>query len=235
MDKRKRNIVTQYILISILGIIIVAMVVHILSRIRFNEDIILSSDPTVIDNPLMGYAPDASNTKLCEKSNLVFITVKWDEWEPEEGVFDIEGLEERYHIAEWKEQNKHAVIRFMCDIPGDSKHYDIPKWLLDKTNDGTYYNTDYGKGYSPNYSNEAYLKYHKRAIEKLAEYCNQDYFVSFVELGSVGHWGEWHAKDANHVNLMPDSEICKEYVSHYQDVFTNAILLTRRNYDFSVD
>lgn len=233
MAKRKSTLI-QYGIILILGIAIAALLILITIKTKVNDEISFAPDMTVDDNPLMGYAPDASNIAYCEKANLVYIPITWKEWEPEEGVYNIEGLEKKYNIPEWKEKNKHAVIRFMCDVPGKKDHYDIPKWLLDKVKDGTYYNDEYGKGYSPDYSNEIFMKYHKRAIEKLAEYCNDDYFVSFVELGSIGHWGEWHALGSDGTNLMPDKNICEQYAMLYSESFKNAILLTRRNYDFAV-
>ena len=236
MDKRKSKSTTaQYIAIPVLAIIIALMLLYIFMRSKLNTDITFAPDLTVTDNPLMGFAPDATNTELCEEANLVFIEISWKDFEKEDGVFDFEGIEKKYNISKWKSENKHAVLRFVCDIPGQYDHYDIPKWLYDKTGDGTHYDSELGKGYSPNYSNEVFKKYHKRAIEALAEYCNKDHFVSFVELGSIGHWGEWHAADANGKNLMPGADVCFEYATLYSENFVNACLLTRRNYDFSVD
>jgi len=232
MDKTKRTI-AQYIIIAILAVAITAIMLHIMLKSRLNNEVSFSPDITVTDNPLMGYAPDASNIELCEKTNLVYIPITWAEWEPKEGEYDIEGLEKKYNIAKWKEENKHAVIRFMCDVPGKNVHYDIPKWLYDKTGSGTFYSTDLGKGYSPDYSDKRFMEYHKKAIEKLSEYCNKDHFVAFVEMGSIGHWGEWHATGNDNINLMPDADICLEYANLYSDRFTDSCLLTRRNYDFA--
>ena len=64
----------------------------------------------------------------------------------------------------WKTEGKHAVLRFVCDIPDDNlMHKDIPDWLFDLTGDGTFYDTSYGKGYSPNYGSEIFIKYHEAA------------------------------------------------------------------------
>ena len=30
---------------------------------------------------------------------------------------------------------------------------DIPEWLYERTGDGVFYDTEYGKGYCPDYSN----------------------------------------------------------------------------------
>ncbi len=234
MDKSKSYAI-QYAIIIALIVAIVCLMWVILARANSNVDITYAPDNTIYDNPLIGFAPDGANRRLCEKTKLVYITLTWKEWEPKEGEFDIASLEEKYNIGIWKAEKKHAVIRFMCDLPGDIDHMDIPTWLYNKTDKGTYYNTSIGRGFSPDYSDSVFMNYHKKAIEALAEYCNKDSFVSFVQLGSLGHWGEWHAADNQGNSIMPDAEICREYVNVYSNAFVNARLMTRRNYDFSVD
>ena len=62
------------------------------------------------------------------------------------------------------------MFRFVCDKPSDEAHRDIPDWLYEKTGgDGTAYDMDYGKGYSPNYDNETFIRAHERAIKALGE------------------------------------------------------------------
>ncbi|MCR4806497.1 MAG: DUF4832 domain-containing protein [Lachnospiraceae bacterium] len=232
---RKRSIAIQYVLILVLGLAIVGLMIFILSRSDLNREIDFAPDLTLTDNPLMGYAPDARNVSLCENTGLVFITLRWADWEPADNEFAVDWLEKEYNIELWKQKNKHAVIRFVCDVPSTASHFDIPEWVYYKTRSGSYYNTEMGKGYCPDYADEVFRRYHRRAIEKLAEYCNKDHFVAFVELGSLGHWGEWHAMGAGGKNLMPDQEICFEYATLYSESFTNARLLMRRNYDFAVN
>lgn len=233
MDKEKGRLI-EYALVVVLAIAIAAIMAFILFRSNLNVDVAMAPDYTLIDNPLMGFAPDAANSRLCENSKLVYITLRWADWEPSDGKYDIEGLEKKYHIARWKEENKHAVLRFVCDVPTDEKHEDIPGWLLGRV-EGTYYSNTEGKGYSPDYSNEVFIKYHTRAIEELAKYCNRDHFVAFVEVGSIGHNGKWIAYNSNGKTLMPDSHICFDYASLYSNNFMNARLLIPKNYDFAVD
>lgn len=189
----------------------------------------------VYNNPLMGYAHRADEPEHAGTGTLVYIDLTWADWEPKEGKFDIRGFEERNHIDRWKQEGKHAVLRFLCDVPGDESHMDIPRWLYEKTGDGTFYDTDYGMGYAPVYENEFFVEAHKKAITALGNYCNQDNFVAYVELGSLGHWGEWHTKYEDGVYPMPDADTCWEYANQYADNFINARLLMRRNYVMAVD
>lgn len=220
-----------YGVILLLGAAIVGLLFYIIPyRYGLTKTVYFEESDEKIENPLTGFAPPAEEEEACAKTQLVYIGLTWAEWEPQEGVYDIAGLEETYHIARWKKENKHAVLRFICDLPGEEKHRDIPQWLYEKTKDGAYYSTEYGRGYAPDYSNPVFAEYHAKAIEALARYCNQDTFVSYVELGSLGHWGEWHTYPEESIPQMPDAQLCWQYVLDYTDSFQNARMLMRRNY-----
>ncbi|MCD8129697.1 MAG: DUF4832 domain-containing protein [Lachnospiraceae bacterium] len=205
-------------------------------RCQLNQTEAFAESDELIANPLIGFAPTAADTKACEDTQLVYIGLTWARWEPTEGVYDIQYLEETYHIEQWQEEGKHAVLRFLCDVPGSSGHVmDIPEWLYLQTMDGSFYTTSYGSGYSPNYENSTFRAAHRAAIEALADYCNESDFVAYVEIGSLGHWGEWHVHSDVEGAGMPDAEICLEYVLDYYDSFTNARLLMRRNYEMAAE
>ena len=231
---KSKSVLLQYVLILILGIAIAFLIIYIRARSNLNIITDFAPDTTLTDNPLMGYAPDAGNTARCEQSNLVYLSLTWAEWEPREGVYDTEGFEKRCNILRWKNEHKHAVLRFVCDVPGDRDHIDIPQWLYERAGRGTHYDTQIGRGYSPDYSDKVFMEYHAMAIKALAEYCNRDHFVVFVEQGSLGHWGEWHATGNSGESLMPGAEVCEQYASWYSDSFINAKLLMRRNYEIAV-
>lgn len=230
MASKKRWYI-PYLVILFLGIVIMCLLVYILPyRYQLNTTVYYQETGRMIHNPLIGYAPVAENETACKDTELVYIGLTWADWEPQQDVYDIEAFEEKYHIRKWKQEKKHAVLRFVCDIPGKTAHRDIPEWLYQKTKDGTDYDTSSGKGYSPYYANAFFRERHKMAIEALAEYCNKDDFVAYVELGSLGHWGEWHTNTTEGATQMPNPEICWEYVLAYSDCFYNARLLMRRNY-----
>lgn len=232
--RKKRSLLLQYALILVLA---TAIAVIVLRMVRWTSLAVSTSfdlDPTITRSPLMGFAPDARNVSQCEESDLVFILLRWADWEPQQGVFDTEGLASRFHLDRWRQEHKHAVLRFVCDVPGEEDHLDIPEWLYAQTKGGTHYDTELGKGYSPDYANRHFLAAHQKALQKLGEYCNKDSFVTFVEVGSLGHWGEWHGTSGRQ-SLMPDAEVCADYVRAYVDCFSNAQLLTRRNYEPAID
>ena len=147
----------------------------------------------VFGNPLMGYAPCAWNAEVREDVSLLYMDVTWAELEPEEGKYNWEEIEKENQLDRWREEGKHIVLRFVCDVPGAEKHMDIPEWLYKKTDQaGTWYDVEFGKGFSPDYNKEQFIAYHRKAVEAMGEHWGQDGLISYIELGSLGHWGEWH-------------------------------------------
>lgn len=190
------------------------------------------ADDTAFPNPLIGYAPGVRDAHT-EGTTLRYLGLSWREVEPEEGQFAWETLEQTYGLSELRQQGVHLVLRFFCDEPGREAHLDIPDWLYAKTGDGSWYENDYGSGYSPNYANAELLAAHETALRALGEFLGGDGFVSYVELGSLGHWGEWHIRAG--LVPMPEEAVRDQYAAVYQAAFPNAKLLMRRPFRFAAE
>ncbi|MEG0766916.1 MAG: DUF4832 domain-containing protein, partial [Clostridia bacterium] len=179
-------------------------------------------------NPYMGNLAWANDLSAHEQPfTLVYADLTWKEFEPKEGFYDFDTFEKNNNLAMWRAQGKHVVFRFVLDMPGTSAHRDIPDWLYRATGkDGKKYHISYGKGYSPNYENPLLIARHREAIAALGARYGDDPLFAFVELGSLGHWGEWHT----HPKLppMPLEDIRDAYIAPYVDAFPAAHLLFRR-------
>lgn len=190
---------------------------------------VVPSSEKPVENPLKGWAPWISTGEYDYPVNMAFVLWKWSEIEPEEGRYEFDVLEEKYHMNELKENGTRFIIRIVSDYPSGEQHMDIPQWLYDKTGgDGTWYDISYGKGYSPNYYNSVFINEHKKLIEAFGEYYSDNPYIAFVELGSLGHWGEWHVKSSSGITPFPDSVVSDEYIRHYLDNFPSSKLLLRR-------
>jgi hypothetical protein len=187
-----------------------------------------SEGSTAVHNPYIGYAPSTDSVSLCEKSTLVYAEILWSELEPEEGRFDWDNFENVHHLSRWRDEGKKLVLRFVCDKPGKEAHMDIPNWLYDKTGDGAEYDISYGKGYCPDYNNEDFIAAHEKAIKEIADHFRGENFLAYVELGSLGHWGEWHTYYAADIPRMPEVVVRTRYVQHYVSSFDYCMLLMRR-------
>lgn len=182
----------------------------------------------VLLSPGMGYAPwaDADETETME-TTLVYVELRWAEWEPTEGVYDVDFVMDEFNLDTYRAQDRQVVFRFVCDEPGDADHIDIPEWLYLKTGDGQHYATDYGMGYSPNYANETFIQAHARAIEALGYAFGGDDFFHYIELGSLGHWGEYHVNVAQGVSPLPYYDVRERYIAPYMTAFPAAHYMMR--------
>lgn len=177
----------------------------------------------------MGYAPCAWNTEVREDISLLYMDITWAELEPEEGQYNWDAIEKKNQLNRWREEGKHIVLRFVCDVPGTETHMDIPQWLYEKINHaGTWYNVSFGQGFSPDYNNEQFISYHQKAVEAMGKYLGQDSLISYIELGSLGHWGEWHVNYSAGIQRLPLENVREEYITPWIHAFPDAIFLMRR-------
>lgn len=182
----------------------------------------------VLLNPYIGNMAWGDSTSEREQPfTLVYCDATWAQLEAEKGVYDFSAWEEEYHLEHWRAEGKHVVFRLVLDRPGSKKHMDIPQWLYDEIDgDGEYYRISYGRGFTPNYANPVLMEAHARLVEALGEQYGDDPLFAYVQLGSMGHWGEWHIHDS--VADMPPEDVRDAYVAPYPEAFPNAFLLMRR-------
>lgn len=186
-----------------------------------------------IVNPLMGYAPEATSTVVADRCSLVYVDVTFRELQPQsENAFDFAAIEKENNLELWRSQGKHVVFRFVCDKPTREPHRDIPDWLYEKIGgDGTNYDISYGKGFAPDYTNEVFIAYHAKAIKALGEHFGGDTFFSYIELGSLGHWGEWHVNYEAGIQRIPKADVRDRYIQPYVEAFPHAKILMRRPFE----
>lgn len=188
----------------------------------------------VLDNPYIGFAAKADFIPEAEKNSLVYVEITWREWEPDRGVFNYQQIVKDNYLDIWREQGKKIVLRFVCDVPGEKNYLDIPNWLyLETSEGGTYYDGPYGQGFSPDYENKFLIECHREAIRALGSCFSQDSMLAYVEVGSLGHWGEWHTSGSADIPPMPADEICQQYVDAYTESFPKTCLLMRRPYEIA--
>lgn len=184
-----------------------------------------------LSNPLKGWARWGENLSSAEGASLAYVAVYWRDVEPTEGRYDFAALEEQWNFAQWAEQGVHLILRVVADEPGQEKHMDIPQWLYDAMDGaGTWYDNDYGQGFSPDYESPVFQAAHARLLRALGQRYDGDPRVAYVELGSLGHWGEWHVNVDSGLPAFPTSSVTDGYVKDYVQAFPHTPLLMRRPY-----
>lgn len=213
----------------IIGVLLLIGCIGMISRLLIKRYIYTdANEEQIVYNPLKGYAPSAKWKAAVGEETLVYIDILWREIEAVQGKYDFTEVYRENHIVQYKDAGKKAVLRFVCDKPGKEEHIDIPDWLYEKTGDGTHYDTAYGKGYSPNYANSFFIEAHGNVLQAIAKEFCQDNFIAYIELGSLGHWGEWHVKSGEGIVPIPTEAISMQYVKQYVEAFPDTQLLMRR-------
>lgn len=186
------------------------------------------------DNPFKGWVVWGSSPQFeqyTQPYSMIFAKVRWAEVEPERGDFQWEAFEDKWHF-DAATGNRKMILRVVLDDPrrqSVDKYKEIPHWLYDAIDgSGLRYDTsEIGNGLSPDYSTPALIKEHERFIKALGERYNNDPRIAFIQLGSLGHWGEWHTWPEGS-GRFPDYAVAGQYVKHYMDAFPDKILLARR-------
>ena len=186
--------------------------------------------PTV--NPLKGFAAWGENYREDPWVSFAYVPVYWNLLEPEEGTYDFEALEERCHFEQWADDRVRLILRVVADSPSGERHMDIPQWLYDKMDGaGDWYDCSYGKGFSPDYRNTVFQEAHRKLIQALADRYGKSPQIAFVQLGSLGHWGEWHVNTEAGIEQFPYQSVTDRYVQDYLNCFPASKLLLRRPYE----
>src|SRR5690606_17235604 len=73
-------------------------------------------------------------------------------------------------------------------------------------------------------------------IAALADRYNADPLIAFVQLGSLGHWGEWHTRDEDPGRIaFPKRTVADRYAEPYVRHFADKPLLMRRPHAIARD
>lgn len=194
-----------------------------------------------LNNPFKGWAPRAEGGPYAQSHKLVYAGVTWKELEPTKGVYDWAGVESKFKFSYWRSQGVRIVLRLLLDSPSGTPHRDIPDWLYNDmiASEGTagiaYQDNTGGMGagnntgFAPNYSSPTLISRHQTLINAIAtRYYTQDAPVAFVQIGSLGHWGEFHSwpyvgpnNEQNYTGAFPPNSISNQYIQHYINAFQN--------------
>lgn len=191
--------------------------------------LVQSASDDILSNPGVGFAPWArSKETINMDTRLVYVDMSWREIEPTKGKYEFDLFEKKNNLAVYRKQGRNVVFRFYMDYPSDKKEMDIPDWLYEEIEeDGTWYDNEYGQGFSPNYSNKVIFKHYTRLIKALGKKYGQDDFFMYIELGAIGHWGEWHVDYDYGIDRLPKYEVRKNYVDPFVNNFKNSYFLMR--------
>ena len=143
-------------------------------------------------------------------STIVYIRVLWKEWEPEQGKYNYDFIQNIIDKA--KAHNQTLIFRLMAHSTRERD--DVPNWL--KSLIDCPERPD-GKRVKDSPTDPLFLKLFSKAIEKLGERFDSEPVFDTIDISLPGAWGEGH-----NLELYPEEDL-----ENLFDVYINAFKNTR--------
>jgi len=208
------------------SLVVLGLTPWVIAQAQVGQTIDLPAGPGPLDNPLKGYAAYSEEGESHHLPvSMAYADAAWSELEPKPGQFQFAEWER----AKWDTplaKGKHIVFRVWMDYPGQSKRQQtgVPKWLIDQGVKMTPY-SDFGGGKSPDYEDPRLQSALLRLIAKLGERYDGNARVAFVQVGLLGHWGEFHTYPRS--ELFASEATQKTVVSALHAAFPHKQLMGR--------
>ncbi|HUU27384.1 MAG TPA: DUF4832 domain-containing protein [archaeon] len=158
--------------------------------------------------------------------SIVYYRWYWDTVEPEEGRIAFGMIDSILAIAH--EKGQKLAFRVMCQNGHETAdktvddRMEVPRWYRDSGAPGFYYPDKVR--WMPDYDSEAFFEKHGRLIRALGGRYDGHPDLDHVDIGSIGHWGEWHTEGLNYQH-MPYVENQKRMIDIYLESFRKTPLV----------
>lgn len=181
------------------------------------------------NRPLVGYAPDLWRVDT-GRASLRFLSLNWRDLEPKEGEFTFRDWEQRLDFCKLRQQGQRLVFRLILDNPSRKEEPDLPDWLLERVPAKSYVGP-FGSGLAPDYNHPFLALAYQRLVLALGQAWGQDGLLAYVQLGGLGHWGEWHQLAG--LGPLPQGDFAQRfYVDPWLATFQNCRLCLRRSFSW---
>ena len=150
-------------------------------------------------------------------ADIAYRRVDWADANPEPGVY---AFDEVFgpHFAEWVERRGMRVaFRVMCQNMHSNKEYVTPKWVFDAGVPGVPHKALRGQIQTdPAFWHPLYLRLQGEFVAALGKYLDGRPGLEFVDIGSIGEWGEMHLARWTPEQLAATGHSHAAYVEAYR-------------------
>jgi hypothetical protein len=175
----------------------------------------------VFANPGMGWQTfhrfaDEDKQLAGLPSASAYFRFYWNELEPAEGALDVAKLDGL--LARARRAGQKLAFRVMCAGTTNAYLY-VPAWLKEKGCKGHEYQYQ-GRGakhWIPDMDDPIFRAAHDRLIKALGARYDGHPDLDLVDIGTVGHWGEWHMSGTD--VPLPSAETRRAIIEVYVHAF----------------
>ena len=209
-----------------------------------------ADDRIVLPNPHKGWYhhyPDnhPNKYKIADENDLLkfpgmdhlYIRLAWAYIEPAEGRYDWSIIDNL--ISQWTLRGLGIAFRISCketstDLP--EQQYATPRWVKEAGAKGGYYR--YGKAagadspWEPAFDDPIFLAKLDKFLEAFATRYDGKPWLRYVDIGSIGDWGEGHTWAGSRLNY--GFETRKFHTDLYKKHFQKTLLATSDDFVFAI-
>jgi len=161
--------------------------------------------------------------------SVIYLRIPWSYLEPEEGKFNWSYVDTP--AQRWIDKGKRIAFRFTASETG--MKYATPEWVHDAGAKGYFFKrgqiVEDGPCWEPDFGGPVFLEKLENFLKAAAERYDGNPNVDFVEVGSLGVWGEGHTYGSTRKNYP--FEILKKHIDLHVKYFKQTLLIA--NDDFS--
>lgn len=192
----------------------------------------------LVKNPMKGWViysngrfPTNLSKTVLDTCSVMYLRPNWSEFEGEgEGKFNWEMIDT--HIRDAKALGMKLSFRIMALNPDYEKEYNFPKWVVEGHEDEfnrtviDFEGYKFVKWYPKDPSKSPRWKYAcKHLIDALGKRYNNNPNIAFVEVGTIGDWGEQISNYAP-TNQMLKQMPWREHLGWYRAAFPDTPLIS---------
>ncbi len=148
----------------------------------------------------------------------VYLRLAWNYLEPEEGRFNWEVIDGP--IRRWRATGKRIAFRISCCETDADQPYATPEWVCRAGARGQFFG---GGNWEPDYSDPVFLAKLEKFLAAFAVRYDGKDWLEFIDMGSVGVWGEWHTSHSSRIPLTADA--MRRHIDLHARLFPNSKLI----------
>lgn len=169
------------------------------------------------DNPMSGFVPYPGTYDFPHSMEYSYVSLA--EVLPSAGIVDLDSKVEPL-VEGIASRGNQAILRLYVDYPAEGSG--LPGFLRRAGVAEREYK-DHGGGRSPDYDDPRLLAAMTRTVEILGKRYDGDPRIAYIQVGLLGHWGEWHTWPRE--DLFPSLETQRTILAVYARSFRITPLL----------